>query len=72
MGAILVWRKIMDNIVRLAERIQDVREDCHFLFVGEGSEVVRLSRMIRKKKHFQSSNIARCFSGNLFFDAQRV
>jgi len=36
----------MDNIMRLAKRMRG-RPDVHFLFVGAGSEVDRLRRMIR-------------------------
>jgi glycosyltransferase involved in cell wall biosynthesis len=37
----------MDNIVRLAERLKSDRR-IHFLLVGDGSEVDRLSRLIRE------------------------
>jgi len=39
----------MDNIVRLAENLADLRQ-VHFLLVGDGSEVPRLKELIRARR----------------------
>ena len=40
----------MDNIIRLAIRMLDVRQDVHFLLVGAGSEVERLQGILNAKQ----------------------